>query len=91
MSPNNPISGSVPATQVSRSKALLFTVRPEVFATAVVMGVLWVLPRRLLHVTLLAFNTVAVRILSILSGGKESVFAKKENSRAFIIVASQVS
>lgn len=72
----------VPAAQVSRSKALLFTVRPEVFATAVGMGAL-------LHVTLLAFNTVAVRILSMLSGGKESVFAKKENAQALIIVASQ--
>ena len=46
---------------------------------------------RLLHIILLAFNTLAVQILSTLVDDKESVFAKRENSRAIILVASQVS
>ncbi|XP_020580790.1 probable sodium/metabolite cotransporter BASS4, chloroplastic [Phalaenopsis equestris] len=72
----------VPWMQVSRSKSLLLTVRPEVFATAVSMGVL-------LHIILLALNTFAVRILSMLSGDEQSILAKRENACAVIIVASQ--
>ncbi|XP_020703105.2 probable sodium/metabolite cotransporter BASS4, chloroplastic [Dendrobium catenatum] len=73
----------VPWIQVSRSKSLLLTVRPEVFATAMIMGAL-------VHIILLALNTFAVRTLSILSGDQQSILAKRENARAVIIVASQV-
>lgn len=47
---------------------------------------------RFLHLVLLAFNTFAVQSLSVMHGdsGKNSVFAKKENARAVIIVTSQV-
>ncbi|KAL0910462.1 hypothetical protein M5K25_021447 [Dendrobium thyrsiflorum] len=72
----------VPWIQVSRSKSLLLTVRPEVFATAMIMGAL-------VHIILLAFNTFAVRTLSMLSGDEQSILAKRENARAVIIVASQ--
>ncbi|RWW18701.1 hypothetical protein GW17_00017299 [Ensete ventricosum] len=68
--------------QVSRSRSLLLTVKPAIFAIAVGMGIL-------LHFILLAFNTIAVRSLSVVSGGDQSVFSKKENLRAVIIVASQ--
>lgn len=45
---------------------------------------------RLLHLALLALNMLAMRSLSALSGGSRSVFSKKDNARAVIIVASQV-
>jgi sodium/bile acid cotransporter 7 len=45
---------------------------------------------RLLHVTLLVFNSVAVRSLSVISGGKKSTFSREENANALILVASQV-
>ncbi|THU50214.1 hypothetical protein C4D60_Mb06t17770 [Musa balbisiana] len=72
----------VPWMQVSRSRSLLLTVKPAIFAIAVGMGIF-------LHFILLAFNTIAVRSLSVVSGGDQSVFSKKENLRAVIIVASQ--
>lgn len=72
----------VPWIQVSKSRPLFLTVTPVSFAIAIGLGII-------LHLILLAINTLAVKILSPLFGGKESVFAKKENSRAVIIVASQ--
>ncbi|XP_024185458.2 probable sodium/metabolite cotransporter BASS4, chloroplastic isoform X2 [Rosa chinensis] len=72
----------VPWMQVSRSRSLLLMVKPAVFLGAVGMGVL-------LHLILLAFNAVAVKSLSALSGGSQSVFSKKENANAVLLVASQ--
>ncbi|XP_074572690.1 putative sodium/metabolite cotransporter BASS4, chloroplastic [Curcuma longa] len=72
----------VPWMQVSRSRPLLLTVKPAVFATAVGMATL-------LHFLLLAFNTISVKSLSVVSGGEKSIFSKNENARAVIIVSSQ--
>ncbi|KAK1310127.1 hypothetical protein QJS10_CPA08g01515 [Acorus calamus] len=72
----------VPWIQVSRSRSLLLMVKPAVFLVAVGIGVL-------LHLILLALNTLAIRSLSAAFGGRGAVFAKKENSRAVILVASQ--
>lgn len=44
---------------------------------------------RLLHLTLLVFNSIAVRSLSIISGGGKSTFSREENANALILVASQ--
>uniref|UniRef100_A0A2P2K7Y4 Uncharacterized protein MANES_10G058700 n=1 Tax=Rhizophora mucronata TaxID=61149 RepID=A0A2P2K7Y4_RHIMU len=44
---------------------------------------------RLLHIILLAFNSLAVKGLSAVSGGSRSIFTKEENANAFILVASQ--
>lgn len=46
---------------------------------------------RLLHLILLGMNVLAVQLLSAVSGREKSVFSKKENARALIIVSSQVS
>ncbi|KAJ0103490.1 hypothetical protein Patl1_05900 [Pistacia atlantica] len=73
----------VPWIQVSRSRSLLLMVKPTVFLVAIGMGIL-------LHLILLAFNAIAVRSLSAVSGGSQSVFAKKENASAVVLVASQV-
>jgi hypothetical protein len=43
------------------------------------------------HLILLGFNTIAVKCMSAAFGGTESIFAKKENFRALLIVCSQVS
>ncbi|KAJ0973411.1 hypothetical protein J5N97_021370 [Dioscorea zingiberensis] len=72
----------VPWIQVSRSRSLLLSVHPTAFAIAISLGAL-------LHLALLAMNTLAVWSLSVVSGSSQSVFAKKENARAVIIVASQ--
>lgn len=72
----------VPWIQVSRSRSLLLMYKPTVFLVAFGMGIG-------LHLILLGLNVVAVRSLSILTGNKRSVFAKKENARAVTIVASQ--
>uniref|UniRef100_A0A2P2K7X4 Putative sodium/metabolite cotransporter BASS4ic isoform X3 n=1 Tax=Rhizophora mucronata TaxID=61149 RepID=A0A2P2K7X4_RHIMU len=72
----------VPWIQVSRSRALLLLVNPAVFLLAVGMGAL-------LHIILLAFNSLAVKGLSAVSGGSRSIFTKEENANAFILVASQ--
>ena len=45
---------------------------------------------RLLHLILLAFNAFSVWSLSVISGDCQSVFAKKENTNAVVLVASQV-
>lgn len=44
----------------------------------------------ILHFTLLAFNALAIKILSSISGGSKSVFANKRNAVALLLVASQV-
>ncbi|CAN0900586.1 Probable sodium/metabolite cotransporter BASS4, chloroplastic [Linum grandiflorum] len=72
----------VPWIQVSRSRSLLLMVKPAVFLVAVGLGVV-------LHIVLLAFNAVTINSLSALSGGDQSVFSKKENSTAYLLVASQ--
>lgn len=46
---------------------------------------------RLLHLGLLAFNALAIRSLSAVSGGHKSIFSKKENAQAALLVASQVA
>ncbi|KAI8563452.1 hypothetical protein RHMOL_Rhmol03G0112100 [Rhododendron molle] len=74
--------GLVPWIQVSRSRALLLMVKPAVFLVAVGMGAF-------LHLILLAFNALSIQGLSAISGGRKSVFAKRENASALLIVASQ--
>ncbi|KAI5396883.1 putative sodium/metabolite cotransporter bass4 [Lathyrus oleraceus] len=72
----------VPWTQVSKSRPLLLIVKPKVFLVAIGLGAL-------LHLTLLIFNSIAVRSLSIISGGEKSTFSREENANALILVASQ--
>ncbi|KAI4352923.1 hypothetical protein L6164_007130 [Bauhinia variegata] len=72
----------VPWIQVSKSRSLLLMVKPTVFLAAIGMGTL-------LHLSLLIFNIIAVGILSAISGGSKSIFSKKKNSTALILVASQ--
>ncbi|EEF37403.1 probable sodium/metabolite cotransporter BASS4, chloroplastic isoform X1 [Ricinus communis] len=72
----------VPWIQVSRSRSLLLMVKPEVFLVAVGMGVF-------LHIILFSFNALAIQGLATVSGGNWSVFAKKENADAFVLVTSQ--
>lgn len=72
----------VPWIQVSRSRSLLFSVKPKAFAIIVTIGVL-------LHLALLAFNATTLQVLSCLKQKEESVFARKEYARAVILVASQ--
>ncbi|GLT54025.1 hypothetical protein SLA2020_272590 [Shorea laevis] len=71
-----------PWMQVSKSRPLLLTFTPQVFIEAIGMGIL-------VHLTLLGFNTIAVKCMSAAFGGTESIFAKKENFRALLIVCSQ--
>ncbi|KAH9769008.1 putative sodium/metabolite cotransporter BASS4 [Citrus sinensis] len=72
----------VPWMQVSRSRSLLLMVKPQVFLVAIWMGTF-------LHLILLAFNAFSVWSLSVISGDRQSVFAKKENTNAVVLVASQ--
>ncbi|GJR85150.1 probable sodium/metabolite cotransporter BASS4, chloroplastic [Tanacetum coccineum] len=72
----------VPWIQVSRSRSLLLMIEPAAFLVAIMMGML-------LHLTLLVFNTISIRCLCAVSGGSKSIFAKKENSTALLLVASQ--
>ncbi|KVI05061.1 probable sodium/metabolite cotransporter BASS4, chloroplastic [Cynara cardunculus var. scolymus] len=72
----------VPWIQVSKSRSLLLMVKPTVFLVAVLMGAL-------LHLILLGFNAISIQILCAVSGGSKSVFAKKENSSALLLIASQ--
>ncbi|KAK3154251.1 hypothetical protein QOZ80_2BG0188160 [Eleusine coracana subsp. coracana] len=72
----------VPWIQVSRSRSLILSVPAKAVAVAVIVGVL-------LHLALLAFNVTVLQILSRLEQKGESVFARKEYSRAVILVASQ--
>lgn len=43
-----------------------------------------------MHLILLAFNTLGIQSLSVVSGGSKSIFSKKENASALLLVASQV-
>lgn len=72
----------VPWMQVSRSRSLLLMVKPAIFLVAVGMGIL-------LHIVLLVFNALSIQSLSAVSGGSKSVFAKKQNATALLLVASQ--
>ncbi|XP_057850981.2 probable sodium/metabolite cotransporter BASS4, chloroplastic isoform X2 [Cryptomeria japonica] len=72
----------VPWMQVSGSRALLLTVTPMNFIIAIGIGMG-------LHFIFLAWNAIMTRSLSLIFGDKTSVFGKKENTRAIIIVASQ--
>ncbi|KAG7561056.1 putative sodium bile acid cotransporter [Arabidopsis thaliana x Arabidopsis arenosa] len=69
----------VPWIQVSRSRSLLLSVKLKVFLAAVGIGIL-------LHLSLLAFNAVSIRILSGVSGGSKN---SKENTTAVLLVSSQ--
>ncbi|XP_050280669.1 probable sodium/metabolite cotransporter BASS4, chloroplastic isoform X2 [Quercus robur] len=71
-----------PWMQVSKSRPLLLMVKPQVFILAIGMGIL-------VHLTLLGFNTVAIKSMSSGFCGSKSVFSKKENFRALLIVCSQ--
>ncbi|KAJ4831742.1 putative sodium/metabolite cotransporter bass4, chloroplastic [Turnera subulata] len=71
----------VPFIQVSRSRSMLLMVKPTVFIVAIGMGAL-------LHLILLAFNTLAIQGLTAVSGGNQSL-SKKENTVAYVLVASQ--
>ncbi|KAJ0657560.1 putative sodium bile acid cotransporter, sodium/solute symporter superfamily [Helianthus annuus] len=66
----------VPWIQVSRSRPLLLMVKPAAFLVVVIMG-------------MYGFNAISIRCLCALSGGSKSIFAKKENSTALLLVASQ--
>nr|BAJ16227.1 putative plastid localized membrane protein [Flaveria trinervia] len=79
---NSLLLSLVPWIQVSRSRSLLLAVDPAVFLVAVIVGML-------LHIILLSFNALSLQMLSAVSGGSESVFAKKENASALLLVASQ--
>ncbi|CAN8254485.1 unnamed protein product [Cochlearia groenlandica] len=69
----------VPWIQVSRSRSLLLSVHPKVFLAAIGIGIL-------LHLSLLAFNALSIRILSNVTGdGKNS----RDNGTAVLLVASQ--
>jgi solute carrier family 10 (sodium/bile acid cotransporter), member 7 len=39
---------------------------------------------------LLAFNALAIQSLSAVTAGNKSIFSKKENASALVLVASQV-
>uniref|UniRef100_A0A2N9G6M8 Sodium/metabolite cotransporter BASS4, chloroplastic n=1 Tax=Fagus sylvatica TaxID=28930 RepID=A0A2N9G6M8_FAGSY len=93
----NPLK--VPWIQVSRSRSLLLRVKPAVFLVAIGMGATIDEAAvnvdqssrvvRLLHLVLLAFNILATKSLSAVSGGNKSIFSKKENASALVLVASQ--
>uniref|UniRef100_A0A7N0SWT4 Probable sodium/metabolite cotransporter BASS4, chloroplastic n=1 Tax=Kalanchoe fedtschenkoi TaxID=63787 RepID=A0A7N0SWT4_KALFE len=72
----------VPWIQVSRSSSILVMVKPAIFLVAIGMGAI-------MHLTLLAFNIVAIKSLSAISGGSKSIFSKEQNARALVLVASQ--
>ncbi|KAL9225040.1 hypothetical protein vseg_001012 [Gypsophila vaccaria] len=72
----------VPWIQVSKSRSLLLMVNPTDFLQAIGLGAL-------LHIALLAFNALAIKILSILTGGKKSIFSNQKNAIALLLVASQ--
>ncbi|KAG7947577.1 hypothetical protein I3843_14G102000 [Carya illinoinensis] len=71
-----------PWMQVSKSRPLILMLKPKGFIEAMGMGIL-------VHLTLLGFNAIAVKCMSAGFGGGESIFSKKENFRALLIVCSQ--
>ncbi|KAK9726992.1 hypothetical protein RND81_05G250800 [Saponaria officinalis] len=78
------ILGLFPWMQVSQSRSLLLKVKPEVFVCAIALGIL-------VHLIFLGFNAILVRSLSALPWAEKSVFGKKGNSRALMLVCSQRS
>ncbi|KNA11508.1 hypothetical protein SOVF_134630 [Spinacia oleracea] len=74
--------GFVPWIQVSKSRSLLLMVNPTDFLLAIGLGAL-------LHFVLLAFNALSIKIISSISGGSKSVFSKRQNAIALLLVASQ--
>ncbi|CAN6452504.1 unnamed protein product [Victoria cruziana] len=72
----------VPWIQISKSRSLLLMVKPTIFLVAVGMAAL-------IHLAFLLWNALAIQGLNIAFGNDESVFTKKENARAVILVASQ--
>ncbi|KAL9253894.1 putative sodium/metabolite cotransporter BASS4, chloroplastic [Drosera capensis] len=72
----------VPWIQVSKSRSLLLMVNPSSFLLAVGTGVL-------LHMVLLAFNAFITKILVSISGGSKSMFSRRQNVIALLLVASQ--
>ncbi|MFS7960126.1 putative sodium bile acid cotransporter, sodium/solute symporter superfamily [Helianthus anomalus] len=72
----------IPWVQVSKSRPLLLGVKPQVVLVAVLMGVI-------LHLVLLCFNAIAIQLLCAVSGGSKSIFAKEENHKTLLLVASQ--
>nr|XP_043633800.1 probable sodium/metabolite cotransporter BASS4, chloroplastic [Erigeron canadensis] len=72
----------VPWIQVSRSRSLLLMIKPTTFLIVLMMGICF-------HLILLGFNAVSIQCLCAVSGGSKSIFAKKENSTALLLVASQ--
>ncbi|KAJ7970568.1 putative Bile acid:sodium symporter [Quillaja saponaria] len=79
---NSVLLSLVPWIQVSRSRSLLLMVKPTVFLVAIGLGIL-------LHMILLALHALAIWSLSAVSGGKNSLFSRKGNAIALILVASQ--
>ncbi|GAB2286949.1 Probable sodium/metabolite cotransporter bass4, chloroplastic [Dionaea muscipula] len=73
---------TVPWIQVSKSRSLLLMVNPSSFLLAIGIGFL-------LHMVLLAFNALIAKILSSISGGSKSMFSKRQNAIALLLVASQ--
>uniref|UniRef100_A0A7C9ARV4 Probable sodium/metabolite cotransporter BASS4, chloroplastic n=1 Tax=Opuntia streptacantha TaxID=393608 RepID=A0A7C9ARV4_OPUST len=71
-----------PWIQVSKSRSLLLMVNPTSFLLAIGLGVL-------LHFLLLAFNALALKMLSFLPGDSGSTFANRKNVIAVLLVASQ--
>ncbi|XP_076920773.1 putative sodium/metabolite cotransporter BASS4, chloroplastic [Bidens hawaiensis] len=74
--------GLIPWVQVSKSRPLLLMVKPEVALVAVLMGAL-------LHLMLLCFNALLIQILCAVLGGRKSIFAKEDNYKTVLLVASQ--
>ncbi|XP_076933996.1 putative sodium/metabolite cotransporter BASS4, chloroplastic [Bidens hawaiensis] len=74
--------GLIPWVQVSKSRPLLLMVKPQVALVAVLMGAL-------LHLMLLCFNALLIQILCAVSGGRKSMFAKEDNYKTVLLVASQ--
>ncbi|KAI3730222.1 hypothetical protein L1987_61391 [Smallanthus sonchifolius] len=72
----------IPWVQVSKSRPLLLMVKPQVVLVAVMMGAI-------LHLVLLCFNAVSIQILCAVSGGSKSIFAKEDNYKTLLLVASQ--
>lgn len=72
----------VPWIQISKSSSLLLMVNPTSFLLAIGLGAL-------LHFLLLAFNALAIKVISSLSGGSMSLFSQRKNAIALLLVASQ--
>ncbi|KAI3816869.1 hypothetical protein L1987_10653 [Smallanthus sonchifolius] len=72
----------IPWVQVSKSRPLLLMVKPQVVLVAVMMGAI-------LHLVLLCFNALSIQILCAVSGGSKSIFAKEDNYKTLLLVASQ--